>query len=160
MTAESVHLDPDSSTSTVRRHPEPTTLSAAALETIRQHGAETFPDECCGALIVVDGVITEAFRMKNTTGGSATRRFRIGPEGYRLADARAREVGGTLVGFYHSHPNEPARPSAYDLEHAWPNLTYVIISVRAGTPDDITVWHLRDDRSGFDQGELKWPIGS
>ena len=98
--------------------------------------------------------------MENTTGGSAARRFRIGPDGYRLADARARTIGGSLVGFYHSHPNEPARPSAYDLEHAWPNLTYVIISVRAGMPDDITVWHLRDDRSGFDEGELKWPIGS
>jgi proteasome lid subunit RPN8/RPN11 len=98
--------------------------------------------------------------MENTTAGGAARRFRIGPDGYRLADKRARERGGALVGFYHSHPNEPARPSAYDLEHAWPNLTYVIISVRAGTPGDISVWHLRDDRSGFDEGELKWPIGS
>jgi proteasome lid subunit RPN8/RPN11 len=140
--------------------PSVTTLTLDALETIRAHGAETFPDECCGALIEVGGVITEAFKMENTTGGSAARRFRIGPEGYRLADKRAREAGGSLVGFYHSHPNEPARPSAYDLEHAWPNLTYVIISVRNGTPADITVWHLRDDRSGYDEGELKWPTGS
>ena len=98
--------------------------------------------------------------MDNTTDIGAARRFRIGPDGYRQADARARARGGSLVGFYHSHPNEPARPSAYDLEHAWPNLTYVIISVRAGTPGDITAWHLRDDRSGFDEGELIWPTGS
>jgi proteasome lid subunit RPN8/RPN11 len=137
-----------------------TTLSAAAIETIRQHGVETFPYECCGALIAVDDVVVESFKLANTTGGGAARRFRIGPEGYRQAEARARELGGRLVGFYHSHPNEPARPSAYDLEHAWPNLTYVIISVRAGTPADITVWHLRDDRSGFDEGELRWPTGS
>ena len=137
-----------------------TRIVADAIEVIRLHGAETFPYECCGALIAVDDVIVEAFKMENTTGGGAARRFRIGPDGYRLAEARARERGGTLVGFYHSHPNEPARPSAYDLEHAWPNLTYVIISVRAGTPADITVWHLRHDRSGFDEGELKWPIGS
>jgi proteasome lid subunit RPN8/RPN11 len=158
MSTESIPVDPDASTTTVRESPPTTILTTEALETIRQHGAEAFPDECCGALIVVDGVVTEAFKMENTTGGSAARRFRIGPEGYRLADARARKIGGSLVGFYHSHPNEPARPSAYDLEHAWPNLTYVIISVRAGTPGDITVWHLRDDRSGFDEGELKWPV--
>ncbi len=75
-----------------------TTLTLEALETIRRHGAETFPDECCGALIAIDGVVVEAYRMENTTGGSAARRFRIGPDGYRLADKRAREVGGSLAG--------------------------------------------------------------
>jgi proteasome lid subunit RPN8/RPN11 len=137
-----------------------TTIAAEAIDTIRLHGAETFPYECCGALIAVDGRILEAFKLDNTTSSGAARRFRIGPDGYRQADARARARGGALVGFYHSHPNAPARPSAYDLEHAWPNLTYVIISVRAGTPGDITAWHLRDDRSGFDEGELTWPTGS
>ena len=137
-----------------------TFIDGTPLETIRSHGAETFPYECCGALIAVDGRIVEAFTLDNTTGGGAARRFRIGPDGYRQAEARAQARGGRLVGFYHSHPNEPARPSAYDLEHAWPNFTYVIISVRAGTPSDITAWHLRDDRSGFDEGELIWPTGS
>src|SRR5262245_53636190 len=109
-----------------------TTLTTESLETIRKHGAETFPDECCGALIEIGGVVREAYRMDNTTAGSAARRFRIGPDQYRLADKRAREVGGSLVGFYHSHPNAPARPSEYDLEHAWPNLTHGIIAVTAG----------------------------
>ena len=132
-----------------------TTLTPEAVETIRQHAVETFPDECCGALIEIDGVVRDAYRMDNTTAGPAARRFRIGPDGYRLADKRAREVGGSLLGFYHSHPNAPARPSEYDLEHAWPNLTYVIISVRAGAPGEITAWHLRDNRSGFIQGETR-----
>src|SRR5262245_94236 len=160
MSTDRARVDVDSSVTTLQATPRITTLDKEALQTIRDHGAESFPYECCGALIEVDGVVVEAFRMENTTLGGAARRFRIGPEGYRLADKQARERGGALVGFYHSHPNEPARPSTYDLEHAWPNLTYVIISVRAGTPGDITVWHLRDDRSGFDEGELKWPIGS
>ena len=137
-----------------------TDITAEAIENIRAHGVETFPHECCGALIAVGGTIVEAFKLANTTEEGAARRFRVGPEHYRLAEGRARAAGGTLVGFYHSHPNEPARPSAYDLAHAWPNLAYIIISVRAGTPAEITVWHLREDRSVFDQGELKWPIGS
>jgi proteasome lid subunit RPN8/RPN11 len=137
-----------------------TVIAEQAGETIRRHGAEEFPYECCGALIELNGIVVEAFPLQNSTGGGAARRFRIGPDGYRQAEARSRERGGTLAGFYHSHPNEPARPSAYDLEHAWPNFVYVIISVREGTPGDITAWHLRDDRSGFDEGELKWHIGS
>lgn len=134
-----------------------TTLAAHALETIRQHGADTFPDECCGALIVVDDVVVEAVRMENTTTDGAARRFRIAPDAYLVAERRARDRGGSLAGFYHSHPNAPARPSAYDLEHAWPNLIYIIISVRAGVPEDIRVWHLRHDRSGYDEGQLKSP---
>ena len=138
----------------------PTILDADALETIEAHGAETFPHECCGGLIAIDGRIVEAFRLENTTSEGAARRFRVSPDDYRQAESRASKRGGTLAGFYHSHPNEPARPSAYDLAHAWPNFAYVIISVRAGVPDDITVWHLRDDRSAFDEGELIWPTGS
>ena len=136
-----------------------TVLTEKALEAIRSHGAADFPYECCGALIDVNGTIVEALALANTTGGGAARRFRIGPDAYRVAEARAREHGGSLAGFYHYHPNEPARPSQYDLDHAWPNLTYVIISVKQGAPGDITVWHLRDDRSGFDEGELKWHTG-
>ena len=137
-----------------------TRMTRSALEEIQSHGTETFPDECCGALIEVGGTIVEAFRLPNTTGGPAARRFRIGPEGYRLAESHARERQGSLAGFYHSHPNEPARPSAYDLELAWPNLTYIIISINAAVPGDVRAWRLRDDRSGFDEGEIEWHTGS
>ena len=124
------------------------------LDEIRAHGAETYPYECCGALIAVDGAVVEAFRLPNTTAAGARRRFRIGPSDYRQAEARASERRGTLAGFYHSHPDHPARPSQHDLEQAWPNLVYVIVSVNAGSPGDITAWRLREDRSAFDQGEL------
>jgi proteasome lid subunit RPN8/RPN11 len=143
------------STTTVRT----TVITEKARDDIRRHASAEFPYECCGALVDLDGTIVEAVALRNTTGGGAARRFRIGPDGYRDAEARAKERGGTLVGFYHSHPNEPARPSQYDLDHAWPNLTYVIISVNGGTAGDITVWHLREDRSGFDEGELRWHTG-
>jgi proteasome lid subunit RPN8/RPN11 len=137
-----------------------TAIAAEAIAIIREHGAESFPYECCGALIARNGAIVEAVKLPNTTASGAARRVRIGPDDYRKAESHAQARDGTLVGFYHSHPNESARPSAYDLEHAWPNLIYVIISVRGGTPEEITVWHLREDRAAFDEGELKWPIGS
>jgi proteasome lid subunit RPN8/RPN11 len=131
-----------------------TRITEAALAAIRVHGASTFPDECCGALITVGGVIVDAFALPNTTTSGAARRFQIGPADYRVSEARASELKGRLAGFYHSHPNHPARPSVHDLEQAWPNFSYVIVSVNAGVPGDITCWHLKDDRSAFEQGEL------
>jgi cysteine synthase B len=122
------------------------------LAAIREHGAEAYPDECCGVLIGDEsGQVTEAFPLSNTTAGERRRRFLIGPDDYRIAESRAREVGRALIGFYHSHPDHPAVPSAFDLEHAWPNMHYVIVSVQAGRPDGTRSWTLRADRSAFDE---------
>lgn len=137
-----------------------TRIAVDALRAIERHGAETYPDECCGALIAVDGIIVEALSLANAATASPSRRFSIGPGDYRLAERRAVALQGTLEGFYHSHPDEAARPSQYDLDHAWPNLAYIIISVRAGMPGDIQSWYLREDRAGFDKGELTWVTAS
>jgi cysteine synthase B len=119
---------------------------------IREHGAEAYPDECCGVLIGDEaGHVLEAFPLLNTTTGERKRRFLIGPDDYRVAEARAREVGSALIGFYHSHPNHPAIPSTFDLDHAWPNMHYVIVSVQGGRPEASRSWRLRDDRSAFDE---------
>jgi proteasome lid subunit RPN8/RPN11 len=126
-------------------------LDADAEQEIRRHGAETYPNECCGALIANGDRIVEAYRLPNTTAEGARRRFMIGPGDYRLAEARARARHGTLAGFHHSHPDHPARPSETDLAQAWPNLTYIIVAVRAGTPEDLKSWRLLEDRSGFQE---------
>jgi proteasome lid subunit RPN8/RPN11 len=126
-------------------------LAADAEAEIRRHASETYPDECCGALIASAGAIVEAFRLPNTTASGARRRFLIGPEDYRLAEARARERRGELAGFYHSHPDHPARPSEHDLAQAWPNLTYVIVAVSGGTPGELKSWRLIEDRSRFEE---------
>src|SRR5689334_4036304 len=113
-----------------------------ALAAIERHAAATYPHECCGALLSSGNVITAAFELANTTDGPAARRFLVGPDQYRRAEQWADKSGGTLVGFYHSHPDHPARPSQTDLEYAWPNFVYVIVSVVEGVPRDITCWRL------------------
>jgi proteasome lid subunit RPN8/RPN11 len=130
------------------------TLTAAVDAAIRAHGRETFPHECCGAMLGKDGRVSEAFRLPNTTDEGPRRRFLVRPEDYRVAEQRARESGLDLLGFYHSHPDHPARPSQYDLDHAWPFFSYVIVSVMAGEDKLMTSWRLRDDRSEFDQEQL------
>jgi proteasome lid subunit RPN8/RPN11 len=121
---------------------------------IRAHGAETYPNECCGALIGRDGVVSETLALPNMTDEGPRTRFRVTPKDYREAERRASEAGGELLGFYHSHPDHPARPSQYDLDHAWPFFSYVIVSVREGVSEDMTLWRLREDRSAFDQEDL------
>jgi len=130
------------------------TLHAGVTAAIRDHGAETYPNECCGALIGRDGVVTSTFALANTTEEGPRRRFLVRPDDYREAEKKARVAGGDLLGFYHSHPDHPAKPSQYDLDHAWPFFSYIIVSVRAGAPEDMTSWRLREDRSAFDQEDL------
>ena len=145
-------------------------LAAGIAQAIRAHGVETYAHECCGALIGTRGavgstvVVSALVPLPNTTEEGPRRRFLVRPADYRLAERRAIELGAELLGFYHSHPDHPARPSQYDLEHAWPTFAYVIVSVRGGgisvdatrnaTAGDMTVWFLADDRSAFSEGTL------
>jgi proteasome lid subunit RPN8/RPN11 len=130
------------------------TIGARVDEAIRAHGDETYPHECCGALIGRDGVVAEILALPNTTEEGPRRRFLVRPSDYREAERRATELGAELLGFYHSHPDHPARPSQYDLDHAWPNFAYIIVAVAAGVAGDMTVWFLKDDRSSFEEGSL------
>jgi proteasome lid subunit RPN8/RPN11 len=131
-----------------------TELQAGVARAIRRHGEQTFPHECCGALVGTGTRVTAAVPLPNTTEEGPRRRFLVRPSDYREAERRASELGGELLGFYHSHPDHPARPSQFDLDHAWPNFAYVIVSVMSGAARDMTVWFLKDDRSRFDEGEL------
>ena len=130
------------------------TMTAAVDAGIRRHGAEAFPHECCGALVGSGSHVFAVVALPNTTEEGPRRRFLVRPSDYRIAEQRATELGGELLGFYHSHPDHPARPSQFDLDHAWPTFAYVIVSVMSGTAADITAWYLTDDRTIFEEGEL------
>ena len=136
------------------------TLNAAVVASIRDHGRDTYPNECCGALLGRDGVVSEAFALPNTTEEGPRRRFLVRPSDYRAAESRATAAGCELLGFYHSHPDHPARPSQYDLDHAWPSFSYVIVAVANGEPKDLRSWRLREDRSRFDEEEVVAPAAS
>jgi proteasome lid subunit RPN8/RPN11 len=129
-------------------------LQAGVAAAIRRHGEETYPHECCGALVGAGETATAAVALPNTTEEGPRRRFLVRPSDYRMAEARASQPGGELLGFYHSHPEHAARPSQFDLDHAWPNFAYVIVAVASGKAQAMTVWYLKEDRSSFDEGEL------
>jgi len=129
-------------------------LLAKSLEQeIRNHGAKDYPHECCGAMLGTDSgadrEVRQLFPLINRRDDSPRNRFSITPEDFRAAERAASEHGLDLLGWYHSHPDHPARPSEFDREHAWPWYSYIIVSVDAGEPKDLTSWRLEDDRSKF-----------
>src|SRR5713101_5609058 len=104
-------------------------VDAAVEREIRRHGEETYPHECCGALVGRGSRASTTVALPNTTEEGPRRRFLVRPSDYRLAEQRAQALGGDLLGFYHSDPDHPARPSQYDLDHAWPTFAYIIVAV-------------------------------
>jgi proteasome lid subunit RPN8/RPN11 len=136
------------------------TLTQARLDEINQHGVRDYPYECCGLLLgrfAENGrkVVTETYPISNAREESAKRnRFLIQPEelirGEKYAQAKALEI----VGFYHSHPDSPAVPSQYDLEHAWPTYSYIIVSVHKEGATDLFSWEQEPDRSRFNPEEI------
>jgi proteasome lid subunit RPN8/RPN11 len=136
------------------------TVGVSELDRIRRHGESDYPHECCGLLIgsfdAAGGkVADEIFPISNAREEAAKRnRFLIDPADLMRGEKYARQRRRDVVGFYHSHPDHPAVPSAFDLEHAWPVYSYVIVSVRDGRAEDLFSYELRSDRSRFDPEDL------
>lgn len=136
----------------------PLALTGAVDAAIRAHGREAYPHECCGALIGRDGVVTSTVALPNVTDEGPRRRFRVSDKDYLAVQRTADASGQDLVGFYHSHPDHPAVPSQYDLDHALPSFAYVIVSVVEGTDRDLRSWVLKDDRSAFEEQPVREPV--
>ena len=82
-------------------------------------------------------------------------RYAMTPQDWMRLEDQADDLGLSLVGYYHSHPDSPALPSEYDREHALPNFVYIITSVAMGRAEDMRAWRLLADRSRFDALQLR-----
>ena len=136
------------------------TIANEQLNEIREHGVRDHPYECCGLLLgrfAAEGkVVTETYPISNAREESAKRnRFLITPEELMRGERYARDRDLEVVGFYHSHPDCPAVPSQYDLEHAWPTYSYIIVSTTETEAKDLFSWEQEPDRSRFNQEEIK-----
>jgi proteasome lid subunit RPN8/RPN11 len=134
-------------------------LTTRQLDQIRRHGEESYPEECGGLLLGVmeDGVrtIREVLALKNVRPDSRHNRVELNPLDYARAEREAAKRNLGVWGYYHSHPNHPAVPSGFDLDHApFTEWSYLIVSVRDGTAAEIRAWTLREDRTQFDEEEL------
>ena len=136
------------------------TIAESLLRKIRAHGVKDYPYECCGLLLGsfdADGkVVTETYPISNAREESAKRnRFLIEPAELMRGERYARDHDLEVVGFYHSHPDSPAVPSQYDLEHAWPTYSYIIVKTLADDATDLFSWEQELDRSKFNPEDIR-----
>jgi proteasome lid subunit RPN8/RPN11 len=125
-------------------------VTKAVYEGIRAHGEETYPYECCGALLGrASGNgwhIEAAVRAGNTRTDSAHNRYQIAPVELVKIEREARQQGLDIGGFYHSHPDHPAQWSQTDLAEAhWLGCSYVITAVANGKATATNSFRLAGD---------------
>jgi proteasome lid subunit RPN8/RPN11 len=133
-------------------------LSQSDYVSLRQHGEDTYPHECCGVLLGQfngDGskTVSRIARCGNTRADSPHNRYHIDPKELIRIQREGRERGEDIVGFYHSHPDHPAQWSPTDLAEAhWFGCSYVITSVEKAAATITNSFKL----SGTDEDDKKF----
>ena len=132
-------------------------LSETLAEEVRREGALAYPGECCGVLAGRAGEVKEVIQLVPMPNRRTDdpHRYLITPEDVRRVTAELRASGLEVLGYYHSHPDHPAAPSAFDTDLAWPWYSYVIVSVERGRAAELSSWILEDDRSTMGRESLE-----
>ena len=133
-------------------------LKAEHRRAIAKHGEASYPRECCGLLLghsddmtkqVVDLVFIDD--VAEPTGY----RYHIPSEEMREGEKVAEAKGLKIVGSFHSHVDQPARPSIQDREHVEPSFSYVLVGIRQGRAHELATWKLSDDGTAFLQEDIR-----
>ncbi|MBI5328420.1 MAG: M67 family metallopeptidase [Deltaproteobacteria bacterium] len=136
---------------------------------IISHAEESYPHEACGALVgeQKQGVgesaqrsgigknVLKSRRLENMNKDRANDRYEINPKELLQVEKEASLNGLEIIGFYHSHPDHPDRPSSFDRERAWPLYSYVIISVQNGKTASVKSWTFEDEKEAFKEEEVR-----
>lgn len=124
-------------------------IAAAELSKVFVHARETYPEECCGFLIGVDGPrreVREVRRASNVHPDRRDIRYTVDPREQLMLEMALRGTDRVIVGFYHSHPDHPGVPSAFDVERSWPEYSYLVVEVRRGTPVSARSFRIDSER--------------
>ena len=147
----------------------PLILSPIHIKKISSHAEKTYPNECCGLLLGQQNeqikTVIEVWPAENAWQAKADeywpeqkefteeRRYTISPQLMLKAMKSGRERHLSIIGIYHSHPDHPAIPSEFDRIYAWPEYSYIILSVQKGKTIDFFCWSL-DDNHQFQSEEI------
>ena len=134
-------------------------MSASAEAAVHAHLSRAYPEEGCGVLLGVEAggerTVERVREVENAREDSRGNRYLIAPEQLLEIEREARAAGLDVLGFFHSHPDHPPSPSAFDLEHAWPYYSYLIVSVVAGRVAASRCWRLAADRTAFEPESIE-----
>ena len=131
-------------------------ISERTYRDMLSHARETYPHECCG-ILMGDGekrLVKKLLRTENRFKGRLRDRYSIDPKDLLRAEREARTEGMEILGFYHSHPDHPPRPSSFDREMAWPLYSYIIIAVNA-MGAEVRAWWLEDEDGEFREERIE-----
>ncbi|MBC7784864.1 MAG: M67 family metallopeptidase [Burkholderiales bacterium] len=124
-------------------------IDFSAMRIAQADCQDRYPDEACGLLIGEGNRIVRAVAAGNSWAiqGERRRRFTIDPAAQMRTERSLDGTGSQVMGTYHSHPDHPAEPSAFDLEAAWPVYLYLILSVSADEVREVRGWRI-DEATG------------
>ena len=140
---------------------QPLVLSDALRKAIEAEGIAAYPNECCGILVgkaenprVVDRIVPMANAFDPQ---ERYHRFSIDPLLLAGAEESAAAEGKAVIGFYHSQPDHPARPSEYDRTHVppWNFYSHVIVAIEKKRPAAMTCWVFNEDTEQFDEQQIQ-----
>ena len=124
------------------------------------HARETYPNECCGAMLgrLDDGskVVRVAMPLENAFAGAKAARYELRPEDLLAADRAARVRNLDLIGIYHSHPDCDAYFSTTDLKNSCPWYSFVVLSIQQGEFDHANSWLPNADQTEAAKEELSY----
>ncbi len=137
-------------------------VSGALKAAMAEHARRAYPEECCGFLIAEPDpsdpsqlrTILDVVPVPNEFEGERRRRFLVRPGELRALEHTLEPSGRVVAGFYHSHPDHPARPSQYDQDHAWPWYTYIVLGVTEKAVGDTRAFELDPDSGTFSEVPL------
>jgi proteasome lid subunit RPN8/RPN11 len=132
-------------------------FDADVLDEVRKAAAAAYPNEGCGALLGRRGAapcVTATIPLSNAEKGAPRVRFAVSPRDFMNVEREADGRGLSLLGFWHSHPDHPARPSATDREFAWEGLLTLIVSVRQGEAREVGAFQIPGPDAPFDSIEI------
>ena len=134
-------------------------ISRSVYEEILRHAKEAYPNECCGVLVGAnyggERKIFESHRANNINTDRAHDRYIIDPKEFNLIDKMARSCSMDVMGFYHSHPDHPDKPSETDREWGQTGYSYIIVSVKGGKDTSARSWMIEEDTSPFTEEKIK-----
>ena len=140
-------------------------ISTTHLSEMHAEGVTEYPHECCGGLLgeldpktgdkILKKVVPIANQWEDTDSEDKRRRFAVTSDDYKRLETEASTLGISLLGFYHSHPDHPPKPSETDLKFAWPVFSYIIFSVEKSEPKELYSYTLKLDGAGFEEEAIK-----
>lgn len=122
---------------------------------IISHAKASYPHEGCGVLVGKNKNVAKIYPVENINKERANDRYEIDPKALLLVEKEAKKDSLEVVGFFHSHPDHPDRPSEFDRQRAWPFYSYVIVAVQNGKDVSVKSWTFEDENEPFREEEME-----